>query len=117
MTGHMRRIIAVSLSLFAFPARAEIIRLHEGVNQIDLDGDGVKDYVIKTDRANGTAHGYIMYSFALARDGSYQSVAFEDSFAVQERPGADCNESLFQLDITNGVATAKFAYPIAAVSV
>jgi hypothetical protein len=106
----MRRTIAVLLFLLAFPVRAGVIQLKEGVNQIDLDGDGVKDLVIKTDRFNGTAHGYMMYSFALARDGRYQSVAFEDSFAIQERPDADCNESLFQLGITNGVATARLAY-------
>jgi hypothetical protein len=86
------------------------MELKEGVNQIDLDGDGVKDLVIKTNRENGTAHGYMMYSFALARNEIYQSVAFEDSFAVQERPGADCNESLFRLEINNGKAIIKYAF-------
>jgi hypothetical protein len=99
---YMKKIAAILIFLFASTAYAEVIHLKEGVNQIDLDGDGVKDLIIKTDRFNGTAHSYIAYSFALKRGEKYEDIMLEDKYGATETPGADCQESVLRIERDGG---------------
>ncbi|MDR1027701.1 MAG: hypothetical protein LBL46_04775 [Rickettsiales bacterium] len=94
----MKRLL-VLLSIF-FPAASfsEIIDIKYGTNKLDLNGDGVSDLIIKTDRESGTAHGYIMYAFALDIDGKYENIKFEGVNRAKETPGVDCNESVIRLE-------------------
>ena len=41
----------------------EVIPLHNGPNEVDLDGDGRKDLVFVAWRDNGNAHGYSHVTF------------------------------------------------------
>lgn len=40
-----------------------LVDLKNGINTIDLDGDGVNDMVVSGYRANGNAHDYVTYTF------------------------------------------------------
>ena len=94
----MGKLAVILLFLSPHIVKAEMIELREGVNQIDLDGDGVKDSIIKTDRFNGTAHSYISYSFALMKNERPENVSFEGGYVVKEVPGADCAESVIRFE-------------------
>ncbi|SCA55428.1 exported hypothetical protein [Candidatus Terasakiella magnetica] len=61
----MKWILVLMCSLFSFSAQAsyEVIPLNYGFNEVDLDGDGKKETVIKTWRENFNAHRYSSYLF------------------------------------------------------
>ncbi|MDR2685322.1 MAG: hypothetical protein LBB23_00930 [Rickettsiales bacterium] len=97
----MKKVIILFAFLFPISIFAEIVKINYGTNSIDLNNDGIKDLIIKTDRESGTAHGYIMYSFAIKQNDLYKNIEFEGKNLVKEKPGADCNESAVQIEKTN----------------
>jgi len=61
----MKFITIVATILWAGTAIAQdtLVALQNGINHIDLDGDGVEEQIIKTWRENYNAHGYNGYLF------------------------------------------------------
>ena len=117
------------LNAVAFGAPpGEVISLAEGPNEIDLNGDKVKDLVLKNWRENHNGHGYYVYLFSIRSaaeaEHPWQVVAiqkpggpnYSDSLATSE--GADCvlkdirlrrNESGVQLIVAEREFGAGYA--------
>ncbi len=99
-----KAVLALGVLLCLKPAysgeKSKFIKLENGVNYIDFNGEGKKDIVIKAWFENFTAHGYYLYAFIISRP-DYPSgknwlvvpiesdkKALEDSFRTSQ--GADC---------------------------
>ena len=82
-----KRINAKSMPDFSDMA---LVDLKNGINAIDLDGDGLKDMVVSGYRSNGNAHDYVFttfYSNETSSDGSeWGLVTF---FDIRDMPKAD----------------------------
>lgn len=100
---HLLKAVFVLGVLLLKPAysgeKPRFIKLENGVNYIDLDGDGKKDIVIKAWFENFTAHGHYLYAFIINRPDNpsgenwlvvpiASEKALEDSFRTVQ--GADC---------------------------
>ena len=65
----------------------EVIPLHNGPNEVDLDGDGRKDLVFVAWRDNGNAHGYSHVAFY--RHGDDEGTPWELVPFFDDRPDRD----------------------------
>jgi len=88
----MLRFILITLGLLPLWGYAQPLQLKYGVNQQDLNADGVPDLIIRTRWDNQNAHSYDRYLVALQRGNEWLEVplenARESAFATAE--GADC---------------------------
>ena len=75
-------LLAAGVAVVALPAaaadrsfaNAEVIELHNGLNRVDINGDGRLDLIVKSRRRNFNAHSYSAYSFFVQfRDKYYQN--------------------------------------------
>jgi len=100
----LEAVLVLAVLLCLKPAysgeKSGVIKIENGVNYIDLNGEGKKDIVIKAWFENFTAHGYYLYTFIINRPDyasgknwlvvpiELEKKAFEDSFRTSQ--GADC---------------------------
>lgn len=73
------------------------IKVKNGINYVDLDGDGKKDIVMSGFRGNINAHSFDIYSFYVHKDQTWNVVAKQDSddvskekYVTYTHEGADC---------------------------
>lgn len=79
------------------PGRPIPRSLVNGLNEIDLDGDGIADAIVKAWRENFNAHGFFNYSFyRRTRKGDWEVIPIErdragvPSIGFNTAQGADC---------------------------
>jgi hypothetical protein len=76
---------------------AHSVRIKNGLNNIDIDGDNAKDIIMNGYRGNITAHDFDAYSFYIFMDKISNIVAISDSddvskdkYEIFTHKGADC---------------------------
>ena len=91
------------------PARPVLRPLTNGLNEIDLDGDGVADAIVKAWRENFNAHGFFNYSFyRRTPKGDWEVIPIEQdragilSIGFDTVQGADCVLSDLRIDQSRG---------------
>lgn len=59
------------LMLFVPPSFAEVLNLHYGVNEVDVNGDGVQDMIVKARWENFNAHSFDRFLIMIKLKDSY----------------------------------------------
>lgn len=96
---NIRRIIAASALLLGASqlAQAEVLKLEYGVNNVDINADGLEDIIVKSRWENGNAHSFDRYLILAQLKGKHNLNGFYEiplgdsanySFTTSE--GADC---------------------------
>jgi hypothetical protein len=96
----MKRLCGL-IGLLAMPGGlgwAAPLELHYGANEVDINGDGVKDLIVKLRWDNGNAHSFDRYLIGVYLDGEWYDRGFyevpkdtlDSDYRFHTTEGADC---------------------------
>ena len=115
----LRLLFLAAMMMVSCPAWAERLDLHYGVNEVDINGDGVKDVIVKARFDTGTAHSYDTYIVMIKlpkeerHDQEYFKVPREETgngFDLDTAEGADCivRDYKFELDAKHQLLVTRY---------
>ena len=88
------------------PVWAEVLDLKYGVNEVDINGDGVKDMIVRVRWDNLNAHSFDKYLVMIRLDGEdYRRGVYEVpkgrdyDYAFRTGEGADCDLAAYKFEL------------------
>lgn len=102
----MRTILLFLAGMVGVPVWAAPLEVHYGVNEVDINGDGVKDMIVRSRWENGNAHSFDRYLVMVRLSGKdYPQGVYEVpkgtewDYKFMTSEGADCLRTGYRFEL------------------